>query len=165
MTRLISGSCHLLIWVYNLGHSVPSHIKCFTALSTPWTLDSLTRCDDIRHQNWRHWAQILMSSILLAQIKLPHQRFGAFDSSPVIAETHRWLPVLAVLLHKCLNELGKGIFTLRNDHHVQWFDHQLYEKKTWHSLNSKYNFQAKALAWKYNYSTDLNINSEHFELL
>ena len=33
------------------------------------------------------------------QIKLPHQRFGAFDSSPVIAETHRWLPVSAVLIH------------------------------------------------------------------
>ena len=39
-----------------------------------------------------------LDAILLAQIKLPHQRFGAFGSSPVIAETHRWLPVSAVLL-------------------------------------------------------------------
>ena len=40
VTRLISGSCHLSILVYNLGHSVPSRIKCFTALSTPGTLDT-----------------------------------------------------------------------------------------------------------------------------
>ena len=40
-----------------------------------------------------------LDAILLAQIKLPHQRFGAFDSSPIIAETHRWLPVSAVLMH------------------------------------------------------------------
>ena len=40
-----------------------------------------------------------LDAILLAQIKLPHHRFGAFDSSPVIAATHRWLPVSAVLIH------------------------------------------------------------------
>ena len=30
-----------------------------------------------------------LDAILLAQMKLPYQRFGAFDSSPVIAETLR----------------------------------------------------------------------------
>ena len=78
-----------------------------------WATDQTSRCQGTdplkwRHEKWQSWPPRLhmlqypewvLGAILLAQIKLPHQRFGAFDSSPVIAETHRWLPVSAVLIH------------------------------------------------------------------
>ena len=98
MTGLISGSCHLSYFgPYLRPFCSQSHqmLRSFEHSRDTWQLDKL----------WWHTSPKLTSlgtnldAILLAQIKLPHQRFGVFDSSPVIAETHRWLPVSAVLLH------------------------------------------------------------------
>ena len=90
------ASYHLSILVYYL-FCAQSHqmLHSFEHSRDTWQLDTLW---------WRTSPKLTLlgtnlDAIMLAQIKLPHQRFSAFDSSPVIAETHRWLPVLAVLLH------------------------------------------------------------------